>query len=44
MYSIQITEVFEDWFTGLKDRMVKVRIQARIDRVAAAALNLAKQL
>ncbi len=32
MYSIQITEVFEDWFTGLKDRMVKVRIQARIDR------------
>ena len=32
MYSIQITEVFEVWFTGLKDRMVKVRIQARIDR------------
>ena len=29
MYSIQITEVFEDCFTGLKDRMVK----ARIDRV-----------
>ena len=32
MYSIQITEVFEDWFTDLKDRMVKARIQARIDR------------
>ena len=32
MYSIHTTEVFEDWFTGLKDRMVKVRIQARIDR------------
>ena len=32
MYSIQITEVFEGWFTGLKDSMVKVRIQARIDR------------
>jgi putative addiction module killer protein len=31
MYGIQITEVFDDWFTGLKDRMVKVRIQARIE-------------
>jgi putative component of toxin-antitoxin plasmid stabilization module len=30
--SIQVTEVFEDWFKGLKDRMVKARIQARIDR------------
>ena len=32
MHSIQITEVFEDWFTSFKDRMVKGRIQARIDR------------
>ena len=40
MHSIQITEVFEDWFTGLKDRMVKSNQQADI----AVALNLAKQL
>ena len=31
MYSIQITEVFEDWFTGLKDRMVKARIDRAED-------------
>lgn len=32
MYVVHTTEVFDDWFTGLKDRNAKVRIQARIDR------------
>lgn len=32
MYSIQTTEEFNDWFEGLKDATVKVRIQARLDR------------
>ena len=33
MYSILTTPLFDDWFAGLKDRLVKQRIQARIDRV-----------
>ena len=33
MYSIYITEVFDDWFTKLKDQQAKRRIQVRIDRV-----------
>jgi putative addiction module killer protein len=33
MYSILTTPPFDDWFAGLKDRLVKQRIQARIDRV-----------
>ena len=33
MYSILTTPLFDDWFVGLKDRLVKQRIQARIDRV-----------
>ena len=33
MYSILTTSLFDDWFAGLKDRLVKQRIQARIDRV-----------
>ena len=32
MNTIQTTEFFDVWFDGLKDRVVKVRIQARIDR------------
>lgn len=31
-YSIQTTEVFDEWFESLKDRRAKARIQARIDR------------
>ena len=33
MYSIYTTEVFDDWFTKLKDQQAKRRIQVRIDRV-----------
>lgn len=32
MSSIQTTEAFDDWFTGLKDRQAALRVQARIDR------------
>ena len=30
---IKTTDVFDKWFTNLKDRKAKARIQARIDRV-----------
>lgn len=33
MYSIYTTEVFDEWFTKLKDQQAKRRIQVRIDRV-----------
>ncbi|TCW85546.1 addiction module protein [Burkholderia sp. SRS-46] len=33
-YSIRTTEVFDAWFAGLRDRVAKRRIQARIDRLA----------
>jgi len=33
MIEIRKTEIFTDWFDGLKDRRAKARIQARIDRV-----------
>lgn len=32
MKQILTTEVFTDWFSGLRDLRAKVRIQARIDR------------
>jgi putative addiction module killer protein len=32
MYSIQSTDVFDAWFSGLRDRQARTRIQARIDR------------
>lgn len=32
MNSIQTTEIFDAWFDGLRDRIAKARIQARIDR------------
>lgn len=32
MRTIQTTEVFDDWFSNLKDRAGRFRIQARIDR------------
>ncbi len=34
MLDIRTTEVFEAWFNGLRDRLGKRRIQARIDRLA----------
>ena len=32
MKVIHTTEVFDDWFSALRDRYGKLRIQARIDR------------
>lgn len=32
--TIRTTEIFDDWFESLKDRIDKRRIQARIDRLA----------
>ena len=32
MNTIQTTEIFDAWFDGLRDRIAKARIQARIDR------------
>lgn len=33
MIEIRTTEIFSQWFTNLKDRKARVRIQARIDRI-----------
>ena len=33
MHTIHTTEQFDTWFSGLKDRLAKARIQARIDRL-----------
>ena len=33
MVEVRQTEVFDDWFMGLKDRKAKARVQARIDRL-----------
>ena len=30
--TIKTTEIFDDWFSSLKDRVAKSRIQVRIDR------------
>lgn len=32
MFAIYTTEVFDAWFSGLRDQGAKARIQARIDR------------
>ena len=32
MNTIQTTEIFNDWFCGLRDKQAKHRIQMRIDR------------
>jgi putative addiction module killer protein len=34
MLNIRTTEVFDAWFDGLRDRIAKRRIQARIGRLA----------
>ncbi len=33
MIEVRTTEVFDKWFTQLKDRKAKARIQARVDRI-----------
>jgi putative addiction module killer protein len=33
MISVRTTEVFDEWFRTLRDRGVRARIQARIDRL-----------
>lgn len=33
MHTIHTTEQFDTWFSGLKDRLAKARIQSRIDRL-----------
>ncbi len=32
MYTIQTTEIFDNWFLALRDKQAKTRIQSRIDR------------
>lgn len=32
MNSIQTTEIFDDWFAGLRDKQAVRRVQVRIDR------------
>ncbi len=32
MKQIVTSEIFDDWFTGLRDARAKARVQARIDR------------
>jgi putative addiction module killer protein len=31
---VLVTEVYRDWINGLKDRVVRARIQVRVDRLA----------
>lgn len=31
---VLMTEVYRDWIDGLKDRLVRARIQVRVDRLA----------
>jgi len=33
MRNLEKTREYQDWFTGLSDKLVKARIQARIDRL-----------
>jgi len=33
MIEVRKTDVFADWFGGLKDKRAKARIQVRIDRL-----------
>jgi hypothetical protein len=50
MIEVVQTELFADWFEGLRDRQAKARIQARIDRMElgnfgdVAAKKIAKKL
>lgn len=35
MIEVRQTEIFSKWFRGLRDRLARVRIQARVDRMQA---------
>ena len=39
MRSIQTTQIFDTWFTSLKDRQAAVRVQVRIDRAERGSLG-----
>ncbi len=39
MIEIRTTEVFSEWFTNLRDRQARVRIQMRIDRAELGNLG-----
>jgi putative component of toxin-antitoxin plasmid stabilization module len=38
MIEVRKTNIFTEWFEGLKDRRAKARIQARIDRMEMGIL------
>ncbi|SIO60336.1 putative addiction module killer protein [Paraburkholderia phenazinium] len=40
--TIRTSEVFDNWFRSLRDRLAKRRIQARIDRLALGNLGDAR--
>ena len=42
--AIQTTDVFDQWFARLKDRVAKARIQVRIDRLATGNPGQHRQL
>jgi putative addiction module killer protein len=42
MIEIRKTQRFADWFSGLRDKRAKVRIQARIDRLQVGNVGDAK--
>ena len=44
MYTVLTTAQFDDWFAGLKDRVGKTRIQARIDRLEDGNLGDCKSV
>jgi putative addiction module killer protein len=37
--NIFTTSIFDDWFSGLRDRQAKARVQARIDRAELGNLG-----
>jgi putative addiction module killer protein len=39
MYSIKRTDEFADWLDGLKDRMIRVRLNRRLDRALLGNLG-----
>jgi putative addiction module killer protein len=41
---VRQTEIFAAWFGGLRDRQARVRIQVRIDRLAAGNAGLGRML
>ena len=39
MYTVRITEAFQDWLDGLKDRQAQIRIAARLRMAEAGNLG-----